>query len=401
MADIDRDGNKNFTVGIMKTNCWLVLGTMIAASAIAQDTNTLPPIPAPVTSPAAEVAPAPAPAAPATSTPAAKKTVKHKRRAAVAPKKIEFVEPAVTLVPGPAEVAVTNLNVRGQAGLKGEFLTHLNAGDSVTVLSEITLDKHKPYEPAQWAKIAFPTNGQVWVRAQYIDSNDTVLPKKLNLRAGPSENYSVLGVVERGAVVSEILIKDGWMQIVPPTNAYAFVAAMYLKQEASGNLAANPAPSAETETPMTTNSVSEPEPIVTQPETNAPAMETNAPAPEAAETAETNTAAAEVDTNLPPPPPRVVTHEGVVRHVGSIIAPTDYELYDPRTDQNIDYLYTTATNLDLSRYDGMRIIVTGEEGLAERWKDTPVLTIQRILVIDTNAVPQSINRSPRAAQQHR
>jgi hypothetical protein len=124
----------------------------------------------------------------------------------------------------------------------------------------------------------------------------------------------------------------------------------------------------------------------------------NAPAPE---TVETNTVAPEVDTNLPPPPPRVVTHEGVVRHVGSIIAPTDYELYDPKTDENIDYLFTTAPNLDLSRYDGMRIIVTGEEGLAERWKDTPVLTIQRILVIDTNAVPQSINRSPRATEQHR
>ena len=97
-----------------------------------------------------------------------------------------------------------------------------------------------------------------------------------------------------------------------------------------------------------------------------------------------------------------MTHEGAVRHVGSIIAPTAYELYDPKTDEDIDYLYTTATNLDLSRYDGMIIIVTGEEGLAERWKDTPVLTIQRILVIDTNnAVTQPIIRSPRATEQHR
>ena len=60
MADIDRDGNKNFTVVMMKTNCWLILGTLIAAGAIAQDTNTLPPIPAPVTSPTAEIAPTPA-----------------------------------------------------------------------------------------------------------------------------------------------------------------------------------------------------------------------------------------------------------------------------------------------------------------------------------------------------
>jgi uncharacterized protein YgiM (DUF1202 family) len=375
----------------MKTNCWLVLGTMIAAGAIAQDTNSLPPIPAPVTSPAAEVAPAPATVG--TNTPAAK-PVKHKKRVAAAPKKTAFVEPAVTLVPGPAEVAVTNLNVRGQAGLKGEFLTHLSTGDSVMVLSQINLDKHKLGEPAQWAKIAFPTNAQIWVRAQFIDaSNQVVLPKKLNLRAGPSENYSVLGVIERGTPVSEIVTKNGWMRIVPTTNAYAFVAAMYLRQEASGNLATNTAPSTETETPMTTNSVTEQEPIVTEPTntmTMPEAVDTNAPA------------AAEVDTNLPPPPPRVVTHEGVVRHVESIIAPTDYELYDPKTGQEINYLYTTATNLDLGRYKGMRIVVTGEEGLAERWKDTPVLTIQRILVIDTNnAVTPPITQSPRAAGQHR
>jgi uncharacterized protein YgiM (DUF1202 family) len=379
----------------MKTNCWLVLGTMIAASAIAQNTNSLPPMPAPVTSPAAEIAPAHA--AVDTNAPAAK-PVKHKKRAAVVPKKIAIVEPTVTLVPGPAEVAVKNLNVRGQAGLKGEFLMHLTTGDSVTVLGEITLDKHKDYEPAQWAKIAFPTNGQIWVRTQFIDaSNQVVLPKKLNLRAGPSENYSVLGVIEHGAPVSKIVTKDGWMRIDPPANAYAFVAAMDLRQEASGNMATNTTPSSETETPMTTNSVSEPEAIVTEPTNAAPeAVDTNTTA-----AIDTN-AAAEVDTNLPPPPPRVVTHEGAVRHVGSIIAPTAYELYDPKTDEDIDYLYTTATNLDLSRYDGMIIIVTGEEGLAERWKDTPVLTIQRILVIDTNnAVTQPIIRSPRATEQHR
>ena len=63
-------------------------------------------------------------------------------------------------------------------------------------------------------------------------------------------------------------------------------------------------------------------------------------------------------------------------------------------------IFTRLTNLDLSRYDGMRIIVTGEEGLDARWKDTPVLTIQSIQVISTNAVPHVIYRSPRQSQRH-
>jgi hypothetical protein len=98
----------------------------------------------------------------------------------------------------------------------------------------------------------------------------------------------------------------------------------------------------------------------------------------------------------------VVTHEGVVRHVTSVIAPTAYELYDPNTGVSINYLYTTATNLDLGRYDGLRIIVTGQEGLAERWTETPVLTIQRILVVstETNAAPRYQSVSPRTGHHY-
>jgi hypothetical protein len=100
------------------------------------------------------------------------------------------------------------------------------------------------------------------------------------------------------------------------------------------------------------------------------------------------------------PPVRVVSHEGVVRAVGSIVAPTKYELYDPATDVNINYLYTTSPTLDLSRYVNMRIIVTGEEGLDARWKDTPLINIQSIQVIQQNAVPHVILRSPRQSQAH-
>lgn len=395
----------------MKMNCWLVLGVLVAVSATAQNNTStppasLPPIPAPAI-PAPEAAPEATPAA--TNAPVKKATVhRHKHRAAAskaAPKKSAFTEPTVTLVPGPAQVAVSNLNIRGQAGLKGEFIAHVNKGDTVTVISQINLDKHRADEPAQWAKIALPASVDVWVDGKFIDAtNKTVLPKKLNLRAGPSENYSVLGVIERGTPVTETGEKDGWLKIQAPTNAYAFVAAMYLTQEASGTAVANPTPSPETQimpetnaVPPTPTAVPEEQPIVSQASTNEPEMaETNAApemntnavastesgaAPETNAPALTDTNAAEVDTNLPPPPPRVVTHEGFVRHVTSLIEPTAYELYDPKTDTDIDYLYTTSTNLNLGRYSGLHIIVTGEEGLVARWPHTPVLTIQKIIVV--------------------
>ena len=147
----------------MKMNCWLILGVMIATSAVAQNnTNTLPPIPAP--SPA--VAPAPGPATPAAEPALSPAPVKKKKHKAAPAKPIN--EPTVTLVPGPAEV-LANINARGQAGLKGEVVTHLKKGDTVNVLDQINLDKHKANEPAQWAKIALPPSTHVWVKSSYID----------------------------------------------------------------------------------------------------------------------------------------------------------------------------------------------------------------------------------------
>ncbi len=95
MADIDSGGNKNFTFGTMKTNCWLILGMMVATAVVAQNnTNALPPVPAPAVSPAAEAAPAPA---------------KHKKHAE--PKRAALVSRRSRWLPVQRKVAVANLNV--------------------------------------------------------------------------------------------------------------------------------------------------------------------------------------------------------------------------------------------------------------------------------------------------
>jgi len=361
----------------MKKQIWSVFVVTISTSLLAQ-TN------APVSTSTVET---PAPAATAPATPAvesapvvtnapAKRTSAHRKRTLSATTEAPIHEPTVVLMPGPAEVGASSVNVRGQASFNSEIISHLAKGDTVTVLEQINVHKHKPSEPAQWAKIAFPTNAYTWVDSRYIDNDSkTVKPKKLNLRSGPGENYSVVGLITHGTPVTEVSNKGNWMQIVPPPNAYAFVAAMFLKQEA---VALPPPVASTTEAALVTTPIAESQPLVTE-ATNAAmtaATETN-------ELAEMGTnELGEAETNAPPPPPRIVTHEGFVRHVTSIIAPTAYELYDTNTWTTINYLYTTSTNLNLSRYNGLHIIVTGEEGLAERWKDTPVLTIQRIIVVD-------------------
>jgi hypothetical protein len=48
----------------------------------------------------------------------------------------------------------------------------------------------------------------------------------------------------------------------------------------------------------------------------------------------------------------------------------------------INYLQSPTAQLDVARYSGKHIIVSGQEGLDERWANTPVLTIQKILVVE-------------------
>jgi len=380
---------------MMKTNYWLVLATLVATNAVAQtDTNALPEIPAPANAtptaaPAAVTTPEVAPAAPAAEPAPVKKKAAPKKHAV---KKIS--EPTVTLVPGPATVIAEHLNLRGQAGLKGEEIGRLKMGETVTVVSQINLDKHAADEPAQWAKILLPSETKVWLNTHFVDAaTKTVKANKLNLRAGPGENFSVVGVVEKGASVNEISTKGDWAQIEAPANSFAFVAAMYLKQEAvvSAQPVAETAPVVPVPAPTPVN-VAENQPVTGQPPVAAPGTATG----ETAATA--GMAPATVDTN--PPPPRVVSHEGYVRSSISPVAPTPYELFDWDTGNVINYLNSPTPDLDLSRYKQSRVIVTGEEGMSPRWAATPVLTIQKIYVTATG-YPQ-VNKhisSPHASEE--
>jgi uncharacterized protein YgiM (DUF1202 family) len=380
----------------MKNNCWLILGAMLSTSLLAQQaTNPTPsaPIETPAAAPAATLAPTTA----KTNAPVAKAGKKKAgKKQAVAKKKAPAPElKTVPLVPGPATVVASNVNVRGQAKLKSEIVTRVTKGQSVTVIEEIVRNSSGPEEPSAWAKIVLPPNAHAWVNTAFIDgSNQTVKPKKLNVRSGPGENYSVIGLFHAGDAVKPVTTKGDWTEIEPPANAYAFMAAQYLSQEAPATVAAIPpatptpteAPAVPTPTePAPTPATVAATPPVAPPPTEAPAVPppTEMPAPTEIPAVTNAIAATPPEPEVEEPlPPRIVQREGIVRAMTSIQAPSKFVLISPENGRNIDYLYTTSKELDLRRYKGLRIIVTGEEGLDERWGNTPVLTIQRILVVE-------------------
>lgn len=348
----------------MKTNGWKILGAVLLASTLMARAD-------------GQLEPEKAKTAPA-SKPAAKPAAK-KEKATAAPKKA-VIEKPIVLVPGPATISGNNVNVRGKAGYKGEVFTKLNNGETVTVIEQVILQKPKAGEPSQWAKIAFPTNAQVWVHSSYIDANKTVKPKKLNVRTGAGENFSIVGTLEQGTAVKEVSAKDNWSQIEAPATAFAYVAASYLQQTAT-DATVPPvvvvAPPDTTNVPPTTEIAStttdssgviatnipggEPSPIIT------PDPSTAQPPPAVIEEIEV---------------PRFVSHEGIVRGSGSIQAPSEFALYSKETGKTINYLYSPTPQLEIGRYFGRRIIVSGQEGLDKRWTNTPVLTIQKIYVVE-------------------
>ncbi len=372
----------------MRKNVWLFLAVVLSTRLLAQQVTNPPPA-APIAPPSTTPAPAattigpatniaPATNALSTTTNASKPKAESKKpkakkseKKSVVKKKETAPEPVITpLVVGKATVLASNVNIRGQAKLRSEVVGKLQKGDTVDVLEEILLRKSETNEPSAWAKIILPASMHVWVHSSFVSSNKTVIPKKLKLRAGPGEEYSVLGIVKRGDELKEAGAKGDWLEIEAPPEACGFVAARYLKQE--------PTPIETTEPPPTPTIVAENPPVT--PATNEPPATTNS----------TETAASTESAGTPPakpvveepPPRRIVDREGFVRGTFSIQAPTKYELVSPDTGKVINYLYATSSRLDLAQYKGMRIVVTGEEGLDERWRNTPVITIQKLIVVE-------------------
>lgn len=401
----------------MKMNYWVILGTMLSTSLLAQQaTNTAPA--APIETPAAAPAATLTPAASKTNAPAAKSGKKKsgkKKSEKAAEKKpekkaekktvVKKKEPApdlksLPLVPGLATVVASNVNVRGQAKLKSEVVTRVTKGQSVTVLEEVVNNHSGPEEPSAWAKILLPPGAHAWINTMYIDAaNKTVKPKKLNLRSGPGENYSVIGLVLHGDALKELNTKGDWTEIEPPAGAYAFVAAQYLKQGAEAPevaatakptppppapVAPPPPPPTQVEPPASPTTVASAPavapPPVTPPSTPRPVVTAPPPPPVELPLVTTPPPSAPAEPAVPeePPPPRIVQREGIVRSMTSIQAPSRFVLRSVDNGSDIDYLYSPSTDLDLRRYKGLRVVVTGEEGLDDRWGNTPVITIQKI-----------------------
>jgi len=293
----------------------------------------------------------------------------------------------------PTEAGIVSgerVNIRARASLIGERVAQLRKGDKVTVLAKVTVAPPRKGEPTDWLKIAMPAAGQTWVHLSFVKEGK-VTAKKLNVRAGGSERFSIVGRLAKGDAVKEKRTAGDWIEIEHPAGAHAYVAAKFIElgqaaeeTKSEETPEAKPAEVTQTEEPKETpeakpaaEEVTEAEESKGKPEAVAEAKgepeesnETNEPGnmpeppapevvvvdapesgdaqkppmgnPEDAEEAKPEPASAVTDTKLPVPPPRIVTREGTIkrRFFRSPKAPSRFELLDDN-GRTINYLYSS------------------------------------------------------------
>jgi|GEM_PF-2353351 len=128
-----------------------------------------------------------------------------------------------------ARINTDRVSVRAKASIFSEVVAQLQQGDEVTVLEVIKHENPRQGEPSEWVKIKMPSTALVWVNAAHVDSaKKTVSATRLNVRAGPGLNFSIVGSLNQGDPIRPVRVLDEWVEIEAPPNSWAFVNGLYL-----------------------------------------------------------------------------------------------------------------------------------------------------------------------------
>ena len=113
------------------------------------------------------------------------------------------------------------VNVRSQPSLEGEVLAWMKRGETVETQAS---------SKDGFIRIALPPKVAVWVYGPLVDRvSHQVKAPEARLRVGPGRNYGELGVLKKGATLTEIRESDGWLQVEPPAGLSAYVGAQFIE----------------------------------------------------------------------------------------------------------------------------------------------------------------------------
>jgi hypothetical protein len=152
------------------------------------------------------------------------------------------------------------VSLRAKPDLNGDLLDRAMRGEEMAYFEKTN----------GWVAVQAPDSLDFWVAAVYVQ-NGVIQPEKLNVRSGPSRNYSVVAVLSKGDAVSLRGEFNDWLKIAPPQGSRVWISEDFVefieppKPEPlieaipEPELVVEPAPEPDVE------SRSEPEPVVESP----------------------------------------------------------------------------------------------------------------------------------------
>lgn len=134
------------------------------------------------------------------------------------------------------KVLADNVNLRAAGTLDAEVVGQVSETD---VLMARTFE-------GEWVEVAVPAGIDLWVHRDFVQ-NGIVQAKKLNVRAGPGINYTIVGRVNRGDALETRGTFGEWLKIGPPSACSLWVSSKLVEAErqarqAQRRVAPKPAP---------------------------------------------------------------------------------------------------------------------------------------------------------------
>ena len=80
-----------------------------------------------------------------------------------------------------------------------------------------------------WTSVQAPEQLDFWVSGQYL-KDGVVVPPKLNVRSGPSGNYTVMCVVKKGDQLDVRGAFNDWIKIAPPKGSKVWISSKYVER---------------------------------------------------------------------------------------------------------------------------------------------------------------------------
>ncbi len=159
-----------------------------------------------------------------------------------------FSVAAQTVEPIKVKVTGDRVSLRANPDINAELLDRAMQGEELVFLGKTN----------GWVAVQAPKSLDFWVSGQYVQ-NGIVQPDKLNVRSGPSPNYSVVCVVRQGDSIALRGEFNDWLKIAPPAGSRVWISEDYAE------IIEPPPPEPEPE-PVVVEPEPVPEPLAIEPE---------------------------------------------------------------------------------------------------------------------------------------